>query len=184
MIQFSEHYIYHPNQCQGEDSVVNMEMYFSPSTHSGGFCARIFSLYTEDSLIKMAIRCRYCKCLMYPHALLSHLSLALHQRLESYSQTSPGLIYRAIGCRTKVTARTTVSLGHPSLHLGCKPKCVVHETLTALVSVEVDFLSDAAKATKGNALVNRIFWACQQKKGISPFSVQGCFFPCKEGVWP
>lgn len=57
----------------------------------------------------------------------------------------------------------------------------MHETLTALVSVEVDFLSDAAKATKGNALVNRIFWACQQKKGISPFSVQVWFFPCKEG---
>lgn len=76
MIQFSEHYIYHPNQCQGEDSVVNMEMYFSPSTHSGDFCARIFSLYTEGSLIKMAIRCRYCKCLMYLSTCIALTSLS------------------------------------------------------------------------------------------------------------
>ena len=80
-------------------------------------------------------------------------------------------------------ARTAVSLGHPSLHLDVKPKRVMHEMFTPLVSAEVDLLSDAAEATKVNALASKqdLLGLAAKERHLSFFSL-GFFFHSKKVV--
>lgn len=58
------------------------------------------------------------------------------------AEQQPGFSGSNIGGELVVTQRfqqrATVSLSHPLLHLSGKPKCVMHEMFTPLVSTEVE----------------------------------------------